>query len=314
MRLMNNGCLKDPDDIRDVPLGAIQMPVAIPTAYKTDISMLPVDFQNGQPSCVGNAGSKLKEYQEHTDHKYVNISFRGLYALCKRYDNWKGDGTYLRMAMKVLQKHGAILESHFESDVSLSKEEFKDWKKIPTYAYDSALKYRTKTYASVPIEWDRIKQAIYQNKVVLGGVQGDNEGWKNAHVKIPKNVEWGHAIMFYGYDENYIYFRNSWGEKWGDKGIGFFDKLYLPYLMNPWTAVDMPYEEAKKLMRLIRLKGDKDTWACKDGKRDLVINKPTFEKGVKKGWWLGWDAVEEVSQEEFDKYEENDVIIIIPSD
>lgn len=312
----NPGLLPDPIDNRDIPLGAVQVPVAYPVSYKADISFLTVDSQNGQPSCVGNSASKIKEHQEKHDHSLVDLSFRGLFALCKRYDGYKGRGTYLRIAMKVLQKHGCILEKDFKSDVTLSGEEFRDWTKIPHSAYDNALKYRIKTYASVPADWEKLKQAIHQNKIVLGGVRGDKEGWKNPPYVHPPTAEkkWGHAITLYGYDDKYIYFLNSWGKDWGDNGTGYFDKSYLPYLANSWTCVDMEYGEAKKLMRLIKLKGDKDIWACKDGKRNLIINKHTFMAGIANNWWIGWDAIEEVSQEEFNKYEEGDVIIIIPSD
>jgi len=350
---LTTGCLPDPEDKRDIPLSAVQKKIKIPDVYFTDIGLLDIDYQGRQPCCVGCAASKTAEWREYKDiGKVIDFSFRGLYALCKKEDGWEGDGTYLRTAMKVQQKYGVILEKDFPSNVNLNKEEFKDWRLITEDMLKRAYPHRIKTYARVDLDWEEIKQAIYQNGIVLGGVKLSREGWHNppcGYVRPPKVGEkvMGHAIALFSYFKVYkddlelvkqrkitmkqafkkwennkkrveeieiIGHIGSWSKNWGDHGIGYFSKEYLPYMFNPWTAVDIPTEIAKKMFKLLRVKGEKDVWAIKEGKRYLIINKYTFEKGRDLGLWLDWDSIKEVSKEELLKYQEEDIFLILPSD
>jgi len=237
-----SGLLPDTYDNRDVLLSSIQESVDIPESYKRDISAIPIDSQGNQPACCAYAGSKVKESQELIDQgRFIDISPRALYALCKKIDGLNEDGTFLRAVMKVLYKYGAILEKDFPSDTSLSKDEFKDWTKIPREAYDMAEQLKIGGYAKVRPDWEELKQAIFQNEIVLGGMIGTRKGWSHLPLLPPKEKDkmFGHAIAYFGFDKHYIYFINSWSERWGDKGIGYFGKDMLPYLFNSWTAVDI---------------------------------------------------------------------------
>lgn len=83
---------------------------------------------------------------------------------------------------------------------------------------------------------------------------------------------------------------------------------YGTLLSDSWAQNLMP--------RLIRLQGTGDIWVCEGKFRNLIFNGYTFERGMAPGkrWWGNWDAVEDVSKAEFDRYEERDAIIILPSD
>ncbi len=95
---------------------------------------------------------------------------------------------------------------------------------------------------------EQIKQAIFQHKVVIAAVDcGD--GWWTAADGTPSwlekdvlplrlgNLKDGHFILLYGYDQNYVYFRNSWSAKWGRNGDGYFDQSYIPHVHDIGTGV-----------------------------------------------------------------------------
>jgi len=267
-----SGLVPDPYDERDIPLSSVQESIIIPKEFKRDLSAIPIDSQGKQPACVGYASSKVKESQELYEHKeFIDISPRFIYALCKRYDGYSGQGTYLRQAMKILQKFGACKESSFPSDTSLSYEEFINWDLITPEIYQEAEKYKIKTYASVPADWEQIKQSIYQNKTVLGGQSGTKEGWSQLPIEPPKEGEklFGHAIAYFGYDDNYIYFINSWDKGWGNNGIGCFGKNMLPFLFNTWTSVDL--ETPKDLIGWVATKYLRQSKGFKIGTKVIPI-------------------------------------------
>lgn len=71
-----------------------------------------------------------------------------------------------------------------------------------------------------------IKYAIHKFGLVLGGFNITSEWYmlnpNKTFVCNPKNEDFqgGHAVLICGYDENGLYFQNSWGERWGDSGFG----------------------------------------------------------------------------------------------
>ena len=196
----NPGCLPDTPDYRDIPLGAVQEAVEIPESYFTPIDDLGVNSQGVQPSCVSQSADKIKEYQEREDWKKVfNFSPRFVYALSKKIDGWAGDGTYLRIGMKVLADYGICFESEFADNSQLSKDEYRDWSKIPAEAYTTAGAYKITSYARVDTNFEMLKQAIFQNGMVMMGFTGTNKGWQNARIVQPQLGEptsdyWGHCF------------------------------------------------------------------------------------------------------------------------
>lgn len=310
MKIPNNnnfGCLPDPVDGRDLPLSAVQKPLSIPEEFMTNVKKYGIDSQNGQPSCVGNASSKTKEHQEFLDiEKVLDLSPRFIYALCKKIDGYIGGGTYLRIAMKVLQKWGVSTEKTFKSDYSLSLDKFKDWNEIPDEAFNEAVGYKIQSYAKVAATWEAIKQAIYQNGVVLSGATGSRNGWSQLPIRPPEDGEstFGHAIALIGYDKDYIYFVNSWGSNWGEEGIGYFGKDYLPLLHSTWTSVDIP--------NMLQLLGDKQTKKQyvlgQDNKLRWIFNESILNSLNSMGV-INKDSV--VWKDNLDNYEIADTIAVI---
>ena len=241
------GWSPSPRDDRDFIYSAYQPLGAIPEKYKDEVMVNQllkyVHNQGQQPSCVAESGSKIQVYQEYKEGIEDDFSVRFLYSIAKKLDEWNGDGTYLRTMSKVMVNQGAPVEKVYLTDYSLSKDEFKDWTKIPQEVFDKAMIYADKSYAVIfPSYTDKegsfqlIKQAIYLNGIAMAGFWGDNQGWQTAHIKLPKVNAWGHSVPLIYYDKDYIYFLNSWGKDWGNGGIGYFDKSYLPG--EVWTFID----------------------------------------------------------------------------
>lgn len=152
----------------------------------------------------------------------------------------------------------------FPNDVTLAVPTYSNAALIPPEAFTVAKDRLVKSYVALTdLSFAGIKAAIAQNKVVLLGVKVGNEWWTAANgqtswnptaifpLRPPANVVSGHAILAYGYDENYIYFRNSWSTEWGNNGNGFFGADYIPFVQEAWTFMDLAPEVVTKLKNKI---------------------------------------------------------------
>jgi hypothetical protein len=117
---------------------------------------------------------------------------------------------------------------------------------------NDAKPYGLKSYAFTDNPtWYQLKQAIYQNRAVIVLVKcGD--GWWTARDGRPSwaaadvlplrlgTFDDNHFVALWGYDQNHIYFRNSWSAEWGRAGDGYFDQSYMPNVLELGTAIDGP--------------------------------------------------------------------------
>ncbi len=238
--LQFTGALESPQDSRDLPLGKVQAPVAVPTEFLPDYSALPIYYQNGVPACGGHAGAWLANgFQFIEDGKVVKLSPRFVYALCKKIDGIPAtDGTYMRAIFKVLREYGVCEDKYFPNDITLPVAEYADWTLIPPEAYENAKKYKIKSYAFVDDKSKQgLKQAIYQNKFVLIL----KKPW------IPTNPS-GHFFVANGYKTN-IRYANSFGTTWGENGYGWLTDEDIPKVIEAGTAVDLEPEDLAELIR-----------------------------------------------------------------
>ena len=218
------GCQPSPKDRRDVLMSEIYpMPIRIAEAMPPPFD-LDILNQGSTPHCVGYSAAGIKQEKELRERRRVVFDGDWLYARCKELDGLPNmRGTSLRIVLKVLQKIGAKPLNEPESEAS---------------------KYKIGGYARVDdLTMEGLKKAFYAGGVLLLGFHGSNQGWQTAYIRPPRAGEytWGHAVFEIGYNQNYNIGQNSWGENWGDKGLFYIPKDYMPF--EAWAILtDLPYE------------------------------------------------------------------------
>ncbi|MDP3042687.1 MAG: C1 family peptidase [Candidatus Omnitrophota bacterium] len=248
------GCRKDPKDARDIPMGLVLPVVPIPVSFDFTKLMSPVRNQGNEGACVAFASVVgVKEFQDKKEYrKLISLSPRFLYNLCKKFDGIPfEEGTYPRIAMKVLLNYGVCHES-FWPYVPLKKS-------LPRKGADKdALKFKIKAYARIKSQLE-MKRSLLVNGPFLAGVKV-YKSWfnksveKSGFIPMPKRNEQlmgGHAICIVGYDDKFriFKFKNSWGAKWADKGYGYLPYAYMQkYCSDAWSATDL-IEDAKAFVK-----------------------------------------------------------------
>lgn len=206
----------------------------IPAVYMPDYSSIPVYYQRQLPTCGANAGTFL------SDVLNARVgSPRGLWIRMREIDGLAPtDGSALSTIGQALKLDGVVDLNLLPDDTTLTPQEYM----IPsvltpemnlnaiTAGIDSLTVY------TAPFSIAQIKQLIYSNKAVIALVKCGTGWWtKNGNVDWTTDlfpVQLGtfsddHYVVLVGYDQNYIYFRNSWSNAWGKVGIGYFDSTYL---------------------------------------------------------------------------------------
>jgi len=250
MDIFSTGLIPSPPDKRDLLSSEItpdikRIPIEMPAPF-----YLNVLDQNGTPHCVGYASACLKQEKELRERVVETFDGDWLYAECKKIDGIPNQqGTFFRAGMSVLLNKGAKPIDKTENE---------------------ALKYRIGGYAQVnELTFEGLKKAIAVHGALLAGMRGTNNGWQTAYIKPPQlgEQQWGHAITITSYNKDYLIFQNSWGEKWGDKGIGYISADYLPFeawvslVDRPNIASDAPVSDlegwvAQKYVRPILISGN----------------------------------------------------------
>ena len=246
------GCFKDYSDPRDIPMGLLLPIVKVPPRVDLTALMTPVRNQGEEGTCVAFAGTVgVKEFLDGKEYsKYIPLSPRYVYYNCKKLDGIpESEGTYPRVAMKVLLNKGACLESSWP---------YKPYQidKPKKNAGVQALKYRIKAYARLK-SIAEMKKSLILNGPFLAGMLVFS-GWlsektaRDGKVPMPQKREeelGGHAICVCGYDDKVklFKFKNSWGKGWGAAGYGYLKYDYVgQYCLDAWSATDL-IENPKKL-------------------------------------------------------------------
>ncbi len=219
--------LASPTDNRDYALSSFMPPIVRYPEKKLNPFNLNIHDQSIFPSCVGMTCATIKEGNELLEMTHRIFDGKWIYDECKKIDGIPDvQGTYFRTGLKVLKDTGAK----------------------PMGKDEDPLKYRVKAYARVDdMSFEGLKKALSMYHYVLAGFRGTNEGWRRETIRPPRQgeTEWGHAVALTGYDKDYLYGQNSWGEwSWvhgGSGGTFKTTKDYLPF--EAWVVIlDAPNE------------------------------------------------------------------------
>lgn len=247
------GAILNPIDYRDLSVTVDTTPlpdVSKISSYKYEkIDLVPVLNQQGQGACVGHAEATVKAIQDFEETGNLEmLSPAYLYGLCKTLDGNTQDGTYPRIAGKVLVERGVPSIMLYPNNTALSKEEYIKVNTTPEIEKD-AQKHKVKSYAFTPSDLEMFLATIYSKKVVgITLVCNDANAWYGAEVvPAPGDKIFGlHRVFAYGWsrkeDGVEILCRNSWGENAHLEGKGNFRFKWLDYKNAIFDI--MPYIDA----------------------------------------------------------------------
>lgn len=265
---------KDP---RNFPLEKAQPVVPFPTSFKTDLTGMPVFMQSEQPDCVENGVTYVKTYFDFKQSGVVtDFSRRSLVIPTVAQDGIPYDeGTSLQTALNVAHNQGISEAQYFSDDHTMTTEAFVTGP-VPPAAVVNALTHKISSYAFVTdLTQAGLQSAIYQNGLVLIGIDIDNAWWTSktgetswaksdilpirppTGTAITDTTYSRHIVALYGYDEQYFYFVNWWSNQWAsdlvngnlgtDGGFGYFGINDLPSIYEAATLVDITPEQIAAL-------------------------------------------------------------------
>jgi peptidoglycan L-alanyl-D-glutamate endopeptidase CwlK len=263
------GAVLNPPDNRDIQMSEVASALGIDTTEHpkkniTDISELPVEDQGSHGTCVGQAEGKGEEYRDLIEtKKLVRGSKKFIYKHCKLVDGYSGQGTYSRVAAKVLTGKGMPDEKLVPDNNKATYEKYMSADVESPEILTDASQRRVKGY-TFPITLNEMKTAIDLSGIFNASLRvGD---WNQLPVtpKYSNGSDRGwHRILIYGYEDaknngkedTKLYFRNSWGTNWAKRktssdrkllkeGNGWFwySEFVLGDMRDQIAYVDMPNE------------------------------------------------------------------------
>jgi len=218
------GCLKDPEDTKDLRMGSYIIPKELPKSINWFDMTIPLLNQKQEPACVGYSGAGLKREQEKIETKKIlNFSGQDLYENCKKIDGIPNEeGTYIRVAMKLMQKEGIK-----DSEGNVYK----------IGAYTKVKNIKELKYSIVANGFAILGINVFDNFFTpINGIVDYKEGLES---------EGGHAILVGAYDDytERVVFKNTYGPEWGLNGFAYLSYKYIEEAMHTaWTAVDINNE------------------------------------------------------------------------
>lgn len=243
------GAVPRPKDERDFSLGDYQAPIQIPATFMQDVSAIPVKMQGTFGTCGAHAGSFFDSKLQTDKRGYVkDLSPKYLWKQVKLIDGFPLDaGTDMGSIFKSLTNTGDCAEALLPDVLDPTIQAYSDPSVLTDAEKHDAYQNDIGAYAFTDNPtWDQIRQAIYQNKAVLALVDCFDTwytpSWAEKDILPLKigNFVGHHFIALYAYDEQYVYFRNSWSNAWGRNGDGYFDTSYVPHVLEIGTAIDLP--------------------------------------------------------------------------
>lgn len=159
-------------------------------------------------------------------------------------------GAELRDGLKVVNSQGVCPESdingkHQDWWWTYSDNQIKFRLHPSQSCYKDALLHKSVKYEAVDLDANQIKTLLAAGHPVIFGISvyssfESDSAAKTGIIPMPATSEsllGGHALLAVGYTralpdgttatEDYVIFRNSWADTWGDKGYGYIPMSYL---------------------------------------------------------------------------------------
>jgi hypothetical protein len=147
-------------------------------------------------------------------------------------------GTQTKVALKIARKYGCVLEDVLPMDGKLA------FMKRNAF-YMLAAELRVSTYLNLPYEVNRWRNWLHTEGPILTRLDVDYTWMRATHNNghlghyLKETASGGHAISIVGYTKDYFILRNSWGNKWGDKGFAYASLDYCSEAFDEGYGVRM---------------------------------------------------------------------------
>lgn len=238
-------------DLRDRPYRPTVALSPPPRYDALSRARLPVLDQGDTNACTGFALSNVVNFLLRVSRRdpRAEVSPFMLYSMARRYDEFPGasadSGSSLRGAMKGWFKHGACTRSLWPAyDMpKAQRDPARDWwqdsANRPLGAY-----YRVDTRSVTDMHVALQEAGVLYASVVChagwdagsGLPPDERKGWVIPFRKAGPD-DGGHAIVIVGYDRDGFRIQNSWGEEWGDGGVGILTyEDWIENAMDCWVA------------------------------------------------------------------------------
>lgn len=220
-----------------IDAGVVDDNVRVPASKDLRAAWWRIDNQGNTGACVGYATAygvlRWHYVKEGKITKTQQPSARFIWMANKETDDITSypttfietDGTQTKLALRVAQKYGCVLENVLPMDGKLSM--------LSRGAfYAKASQFRITSYHNLGRNLDHWRHWLAFRGPILTRL-GVDRTWDRATATrgeleryYPNTVRGGHAVCLVGYTRDYFIVRNSWGRSWGDKGFAYASNDY----------------------------------------------------------------------------------------
>ncbi len=247
----NLGGKEKPVDERDIKLGAVTPKIyTFPKVKMNQVAWnMPVEYQGQQPACGAHSGAALNGIKRNSRY-----SPRFTWGDIKSFDgNPIEAGTDLRSIFKSITKAGTLDFNLLANDVGLPLAEYAH-PIISAAMKANAIGNKALGYGFADdLTFNGLKQYINDRGAVIILFRVGNEMWTAPNgqpswaekdilpLRPPKPIVSGHFVVGHSYDEQNIYFLNSFSKDWGRNGHGYFGENYMPFINDAGALIPLAF-------------------------------------------------------------------------
>lgn len=228
---MLNVTTKSPDDDRDWVLETIiNYKQKLPTKIDYRSKLKNIRNQGSLGTCAAHTAACIREYQESED-----INFTGYFSPMFIYNNRTNQdtsGMYGREVMSILRHKGVCPEQYLQYGTIIKPDKMSETTK------NVAANFIIKGYARITtIRGLKTALVLYGPCYISFPTYSNNTNmWMPLHKG--QKPTGGHAMTIVGYNKKGFIIRNSWGDKWGDKGYCYYPYDDFGAHWEIWSTVD----------------------------------------------------------------------------
>lgn len=242
------GCMMSPYDIRDYQFSDIVVGLSrerFPKEYIPNYGIKPFD-QGTTSMCCACAVAMSRYIFEIEDSGNTKLFSPG-YIYANRTNSvvcegiYEGEGMYLKDALKQLCHSGDCFYDYFD-EFGLYDDLKKSYISKSATLDQNAYPFRTSSYYAVKTEKEIMKAILSTGSVITSFLV--TSGWyyveKDGIIPTFGSIEGAHAVLIIGWkiidNKKYWIILNSWGDQWGDNGLGYIETTSL--ILESYCIID----------------------------------------------------------------------------